>query len=99
MAIKYDHQITNVDVLNKRADVTVKRTDESLTEAPMSFAFKKLIIAGETPAETLAIRLAFLETLKTKVLEEEQKIADMEEVVTNLEQQANSAMETWETTR
>jgi len=99
MAIKYDHQITNVDVLNKRADVTVTRTDESLTEPPMTFAFKKTIIAGDTPGETGAIRLAFLTLLKIKVLEEEQKIADMETVVTNLEQQANSAMETWETTR
>jgi len=99
MAIKYDHQISNVDVPNKRADITVTRTDESLTEPPMTFAFKKAIIAGDTPTETEAIRQGFLETLKTKVLEEEQKIADMETVVTNLEQQANSAMETWETTR
>jgi len=99
MAIKYDHQITNVNVLAKRADVTVTRTDESLTEPPMTFSFRNTIIAGETPVETQAIRLAFLETFKTKVLEEEQKIADMEAVITNLEQQANSTMETWETTR
>jgi len=99
MAINWEPEISNVKVSAKRATITFTRTDTESSLAPMKFSFSNAIIAGATPEETQAIRQALLETVKNKVLEAEQETARINEMITNLEQAAKSALESWEASR
>jgi len=99
MAINYDVQISNVNIAAKRADVTFTRTDTESALAPQTYSFQNTIIAGESPAETLAIRLSLLNTVKAEVVKADEKQTSIEAMITDLEQAGKSALEAWEATR
>jgi len=99
MAINYDPQISNVNLESKRADVTFTRTDTESSLAPQVYSFQNTIIAGDTPTETTAIRVGLLNTVKAKVVEDDEKHTAIEAMITDLEQTAKSILEAWEATR
>ena len=99
MAINYDININNVNVLAKRADVTVTRTDTESALAPQTYSFQNTPVAGATSAETTAIRVGLLNTVKAKVVEDDEKQTTIEAMITDLEQTAKSILEAWEATR
>jgi len=99
MAINWDSKISDVKVSAKRATITFTRTDTESALAPIEFSFSNAIIAGDNPEETQVIRQALLETVKSKVLEAEQETIRISEMITNLEQAAKSALESWEASR
>jgi hypothetical protein len=93
MAITWDIQINNVNVANKRADVTAVRTDSESSLPPQSWTLTN------TPSGTSAERTALLNTIKQKVEERATQDAAIDAVVTDLEQTGISALEAWEATR
>ena len=99
MAINYDIDINNVNVLAKRADVTVTRTDTESSLTPQTYSFQNTPVAGATSAETTAIRVGLLNTVKAKVVEDDEKQTTIEAMITDLEQTAKSILEAWEATR
>jgi len=99
MAINYDVNINNVNVLAKRADVTFTRTDTESALAPQTYSFQNTIIAGATPAETTAIRQSLLNTVKAEVVKADEKLDVIEAMITDLKQAGKSALEAWEATR
>ena len=86
MAITWDTQIYNVDVAQKRADVTFTRTDDVTTETEI-YTFKKVII------ETTQQRLDLLDLVWQKHLEEVTSQDSIDTFVSTLEQQAKANLE------
>jgi len=86
MAITWQVDIKNVDVSKKRADVSVMRVDD-VTLATESYNFSKVIL------ETTAQRLALLDLVWQKHLDELADQAEIDAFVTNLEQLGKSNLE------
>ena len=86
MAITWTVDITNVDVHQKRADVTITRIDD-VTQATEGYHFSKVIL------ETTAERLALLDLVWQKHLDEVSDQAAIDAFVTNLEQLGKSNLE------
>ena len=93
MAISWDVQIKNVNLLSKRGDVVAVRTDSESALSPHSYSMQN------TPMETTIQRLLILNTLK-----EWEETATANELaikvfIDTLEQTAKTNLETWELTR
>lgn len=93
MSITWNIEITNVQVVSKRADVTATRTDSADPTAPQVYSF------AQTPIGTANERAVLLNTIKAEVAARAGKDAQIVAVVTDLEQTGKTALETWETTR
>ena len=86
MAISWETQITNVDLQQKRADVTFTRTDDT-TGAVETYSFSKVII------ETTQQRLDLLDLVWQKHLAAVANQTNIDAFITNLEQLANSNLD------
>ena len=89
MAITWTVDITNVNVDQKRADVTIMRTDD-VTQATEGYHFSKVIL------ETTAQRLALLDLVWQKHLDEVADQAAIDAFITNLEQLGKADLESRE---
>lgn len=92
MAINWDINITKVDLELGRADIVATRTDVATGKS-------KTYTMDNTPAATVEQRQAILAWLKEQVLTDEIREATFASFLTNLEQAAKSALETWEAER
>ena len=90
MAIGWNTQITNVNLLNKRADVSFTRTDSEKPLDVFSQSYQNTPIAGATPAETAAARTLLLNTIWDAWQQEIAKRANIATLIENLEQAANN---------
>ena len=86
MAISWECSITNVNVDQKRADVSFVRTDDVSGETE-TYSFRKVII------ETTAQRTALLDLVWSKHEDTETQNSAIDAFVTNLEQLAKSNLE------
>ena len=86
MAISWTVDITNVRVDQNRADVTITRIDD-VTSATEGYHFSKVIL------ETSAQRLALLDLVWQKHLDEVVDQAVIDAFITNLEQLGKSNLE------
>lgn len=86
MAIVWTVDITNVDVVKKRADVNFTRVDD-VTSATENYRFSKVII------ETTAQRTALLNLVWDKHLEAVSEQTSIDAFITNLEQLGKSNLE------
>lgn len=86
MAITWTVDIKNVNVIEKRADVAFMRVDD-VTSATKSYNFSKVIM------ETTAQRLALLDLVWQKHLDEVADQTAIDAFVTNLEQLGKSNLE------
>jgi len=86
MAITWTVDISNVNVDQKRADVTFMRVDE-VTLATESYHFSKVIL------ETTLQRVALLDLVWQKHLDEIADQAAIDAFLTNLEQLGKSNLE------
>jgi len=93
MAINWDIKISNVNVQSKRANVTFTRTDTESTGAPKTYSFANTYV--ETPEQ----RISLLNTVKQEVENDATRQADIDILISDLEQAGKSNLETWETTR
>ena len=93
MAINWEISIINVNVQTGRATVTATRTDTNSTLAPSVYSFTAC------PIKTSAERTSLLNTIKQKVLEDATHAAEVDAVISGLEQDGKSALEAWEATR
>ena len=89
MAISWSVQITNVNVLSKRANISFTRTDD-VTQETETYSFNSAIIG------TGAERSALLDLVWDKHLEDDAKQAAVDAFITNLEQLAKSNLESRE---
>lgn len=89
MAITWTVNITNVDVAQKRADVSFIRIDDVTSESE-TYSFKKAII-GTTEERTALLNLVW-----DKHLDAVDKQTAIDDFVTNLEQLAKSNLESRE---
>jgi len=89
MAITWTVDIRNVNVDQKRADVTFMRTDD-VTSATESYNFSKAIL------ETTAQRVALLDLVWQKHLDEVADQTAIDAFITNLEQLGKSNLESRE---
>jgi len=90
MAINWECNITNVNVTNKRADVSFTRTDDT-TQDSWSINFNNAII------ETAQQRSDLLDLAWSKWQEELSGRTAIDNFITNLEQLAKSNLESRET--
>jgi len=90
MAIAWNTEITNVNLLSKRADVSFTRTDSDNPLDVFSQAYQNTPIAGATPAETTAARTLLLDTIWAAWQQEIAKRANIATLITDLEQAANN---------
>ena len=86
MAISWTVEITNVDVVKKRADVVFTRLDDT-TQATENYSFRKAII------ETGTQRSALLNLVWQKHLEAVDDQTAIDAFITNLEQLGKSNLE------
>jgi len=86
MAISWDTQITNVNVVSKRADVTFVRTDD-VTGQTWTHSYNQVIL------ETTPQRTALLDQVWAAWLEQVSKQGQIDTFIGNLEQSANSNLE------
>ena len=93
MAITWDVQISNVNLISKRGTVTATRTDSESALEPRTYTMSNTTL--ETPAD----RLLVLNTLKEWETTETDKIASVETFLDTLVQTAKTNLETWELTR
>ena len=89
MAITWTVDIRNVNVDQNRADVTFMRTDD-LTSATESYHFSKVIL------ETTLQRVALLDLVWQKHLDEVSDQAAIDAFITNLEQLGKANLESRE---
>ena len=90
MAISWDTKITNVNIQNKRADVSFTREDSEKPNDTFSQSYQNTPIAGDTPAETIAARVLLLNTIWGAWQQELTKRSDISAMITDLEQAANN---------
>ena len=93
MAISWDIDITNVNLQSQRGDVTATRTDDQSALAPQTYRFQA------TPLGTPADRALLLDSIKSKVVEDATKKAQVDAFIATLEQDGKAALEAWEATR
>ena len=89
MAITWDLSITNVDVVNKRADVSYTRADD-ITGKTEYYSFKKVIV--ETPQQ----RAALQDLVWSKHEEAIANQTAIDNFITNLEQAGKIDLESRE---
>ena len=90
MAISWNTQITNVNPLSKRADVSFTRTDSEKPLDVFSQSYQNTPIAGATPAETATARTLLLNTIWAAWQQEIAKRTNIATLIENLEQAANN---------
>jgi len=93
MAISWDVQITNVNLLSKRGDVTAIRTDSESALEPHSY------VSRGAPLETPEDRVAVLDTIKGWETSAVLNKAVIDAVVDTIEQTAKTNLENWELSR
>lgn len=93
MAISWDIQITSVNVVSKRGDITATRTDSESALQPQTYSFM------QTPIGTAQERTLLLNSIKAEVEKTASHNAAVDAVITDLEQTGKSALEAWEATR
>jgi len=87
MAISWDTQISKVNVVSKKGDVSFKRSDSETPANDWSISF------SQVPLETTAERLALLDTAWTEWQAELANRSSIDALVTNLEQLANANLD------
>lgn len=93
MAISWDVNITNVNLLSKRGDVMAIRTDSESALPPHNYSMQN------TPLETGDDRLLVLSTIKEWEESAAAKEAAVNVFIDTLEQTAKTNLENWELTR
>lgn len=93
MAITWDVEITNVNIITERASVTATRTDDAVTDPPRKYSF------DQTPIGTAADRISLLNTIKQKDEDAVTQKTNIDNLVSGWEQTAKADLETWETIR
>jgi hypothetical protein len=93
MAINWEIQITNVNVESQRANVTAIRTDTESALEPQRYTYFM------TPIGTPGDRVKLLSSIKADVEAAAAHVAQVDAVITDLEQAGKSNLEAWEATR
>ena len=93
MAISWDIQITNVNVQSGRGNVTATRTDNESALPPDVYSF------SNTPIKEPADRISLLNTIKQEVEKTASHNAQVDAIITDLEQSGKVQLEDWELTR
>jgi len=93
MAISWNLEITNVNLLSKRGNVMAVRTDSESALSPRVYNMQN------TPLETTQDRVQVLDTIKEWDESFVSKAAAVEVFIDNLEQLGKTNLETWELTR
>lgn len=93
MAISWDVQIKNVNLLSKRGDVSAIRTDSESALPPHNYSMQN------TPMETPEQRLLILNTLKEWEETATANEAAVKVFIDTLEQTAKTNLENWELER
>ena len=93
MAVTWDIDVSNVNTITGRADLTFVRTDDASTAEPRSYTFRN------TPIGTSGDRVLLLNTVKT--MDEAAVIAESDKhaVLSDLVQAGIANLNNWELTR
>jgi hypothetical protein len=93
MAISWDIQISNVNLVSKRGDITATRTDDQSALQP------RVYVSRGAPLETPEQRTAVLDTIKEWDESAVSKAAAVTTFIDTLEQSGKTNLENWELTR
>ena len=93
MSINWDIQITNVNVESGRGNVTATRTDSESSLPPEVYRY------NNTPIKETADRVKLLNSIKQNVEERKAHNAQVDDIITDLEQSGKVHLEDWELTR
>jgi len=87
MAISWDTQISKVNVVSKKGDVSFKRADSETPANDWSISF------SQVPLETTPERIALLDTAWAEWQAELVRRSSIATLITNLEQLANANLD------